>query len=105
MSVRNGYTLNETEYDQESRQDWTQLCSKFTGDMNGKSVIARGCATGIRELAGQCTNNAWLEVEGRNASNVRACFCTSDRCNSAPVVAITYLSMVAVAIHVIFKFV
>lgn len=90
----------------ESSETWTELCSKFTGSIDGRAVVTRGCFQGVRELIGLCTRDAFLEIEDRNATDVLGCFCSGDRCNGASDgVQFTYLSLIAITLHVIYKFV
>lgn len=89
----------------ESRQNWMVLCSTFTGLMDGREIVARGCFRGFRELVGVCSRDVYLEIEGRNATDVVGCFCSGDRCNNASDVQITCLSLIAITMHIMYKFV
>lgn len=83
------------------------LCSTFSGSMDGREIVARGCFLGIRELVGVCSRDVYLEIEGRNATDVVGCFCSGDRCNvaSGSDVEVTYLSLIAITMHIMYQFV
>lgn len=57
------------------------MCSKFTGSLDGKPMVLRGCGFGNRTLNGTCTKSAILILDGRSASDVLACFCSAEECN------------------------
>lgn len=91
------------------------LCSKFTGVLNAQPLILRSCGYGVREAAGICTRDATLELDGRYASDVIACFCSGERCNGERCsggrcnggsnLQFTYFSLLAVTIHLMYKFI
>lgn len=57
------------------------MCSNVTGSLDGKPIVIRTCAYGSKMFNNKCTKNTTLEFEGRNATDVLACFCSTEKCN------------------------
>lgn len=81
------------------------LCAKFTGTIDGRAVVVRDCFRAPQNFIGCKTDVHDLEIGGQLATNVRGCFCYGSLCNSATGIQATYLSLIAVTIHVTYKFV
>jgi len=58
------------------------LCANFTGSLDEKPILYRTCGLGISTLDQHCTKNASLSLKGKNATDLVACFCSTNECNS-----------------------
>lgn len=70
-------------------------------------MVARGCYLGdIRNglLNGTCSSDVEVEIGyGLMVKDVVACFCSTDLCNTATNLQISYLAFKAVVIHIIYS--
>lgn len=91
------------------------MCSNFTGFVDDKPIVLRSCGYGISSINGTCTYDAFLTLNNRSATDVRACFCSNDKCNGfnsdpinpsgASCCHLTYYLLFTITIYSMFKYV
>lgn len=81
------------------------MCIKYTGILDGKKAIKRECSRTFKGLDGSCSPTLGFAIDGRPVTNANACVCTKDRCNGATSLQFTYLPLLVVLVHVIYKLV
>lgn len=81
------------------------MCVKFTGVLDDKPAVARGCIRAPGMFNGTCTYEYYhFFIDGRTVSDALTCMCDGENCNGASGVRISNVWLFAYyAVHVLYK--